>query len=181
VRTSRRPAALFEGEAGVVWLLRPRPSGAAFATFEQRAASAMLDHGLSGWAFGFGRGKRTLGTTRVVAGATHGTVRVSRHLIAQGATATLEDTLLHEIAHAVAYQRHGRAAMNHGPLWRAVAREVGAQPRATCRGDLVLPAPYRLVCARCGAEVGLYRRPKHAADRYRHRGCGGRFRLASGD
>jgi len=178
VRASRRPPVRFDGDGGSVWLLRPRPAGDAFATFERRAASAMLDHGLSGWAFGFGRGKRTLGTTRVVAGASHGTVRISRHLIAHGPEATTRDTLLHEIAHAVAYQRHGRAAMNHGPLWRAVAREVGAQPRATCRGDVALPpAPYRLICARCGAEVGLYRRPKHAADRYRHRGCGGRFRL----
>lgn len=178
VRTSRRPPVRFDGERGAIWLLRPRPAGAAFAAFERRAASTMLDHGLSGWAFGFGRGKRTLGTTRVVAGASHGTVRISRHLIALGPEATIQDTLLHEIAHAVAYQRHGRAAMNHGPLWRAVAREVGAQPRATCRGDVALPpAPYRLICARCGTEVGLYRRPKHAADRYRHRGCGGRFRL----
>ena len=178
VRSSRRPPERFDGVGGAIWLLRPRPSGTAFATFELRAAHAMLAHGLDGWAFGFGRGKRTLGTTRVEAGASVGTVRVSRYLLEGGTDAAIEDTLLHEIAHAVAYVRHGRAAMNHGPAWRAVAREVGATPRATCRVGPIHPAPHRLVCRRCGAEVGLYRRPKHAPARYRHRGCGGRLRWA---
>jgi len=147
----------------------------------------MLRHGLDDWAFGFGRGKRTLGTTRVRSGAATGTIRISRHLVTDGTPDMLRDTLLHEIAHAVAYVRHGRAAMNHGPLWRAVAREwravareLGARPEATCRAGPLVPAPHVLVCGRCGAEVGLYRRPKHPAEAYRHKGCGGRFRLGAG-
>ena len=113
---------------------------------------------------------------RVAVGARVGTVRLSRHLLTAGTDAQIEDTLRHEIAHAVAYVRHGRKALGHGPLWRAVAREVEAAPRATCREGLDLPAPHQLVCERCGATVGLYRRPKHAASAYRHKGCGGTFR-----
>lgn len=177
VLRSRRAPETVEDPRGRVWLLRPRPGGAAFATVEREAAESMLAHGLHDWAFGFGRGKRTLGTTRVRAGASTGVVRVSRHLVTAGTPAMLRDTLLHELAHALAYQRHGRRAMNHGPLWRAVAREVGAEPRATCRGGPLVPAPHVLVCRRCGAQVGLYRRPKHPAAAYRHKGCGGRFRL----
>lgn len=159
-----------------MWLLRPRPEGRVYADFEQRAGRAMLDHGLSGWAFGFGRGRRTLGSTRVSAGSSVGVIRVSRHLIAHGTPEQIDDTLLHEIAHAVAFRRHGRKAMNHGPLWRSVARDVGAVPRATCSTGLDLPAPYRLTCRRCGATIELFRRPKYAPDRYRHKGCGGRLR-----
>lgn len=171
---------LVEDERGRVWLLRPCPARAAFAAVEADAVEAMLRHGLHDWAFGFGRGKRTLGTTRVRAGAVTGTIRISRHLVTDGTAEMLRDTLLHEIAHAVAYVRHGRAAMNHGPLWRAVAREIGARPEATCRAGPLVPAPHVLVCGRCGAEVGLYRRPKHPAAAYRHKGCGGRFRSRAG-
>jgi len=178
---ARRASDLVEDERGRVWLLRPRPARAVFAAVESDAAERMLRHGLDGWAFGFGRGKRTLGTTRVRAGAATGTIRVSRHLVTDGTPDMLRDTLLHEIAHAVAYVRHGRAAMNHGALWRAVARELGARPEATCRAGPLVPAPHVLVCGRCGAEVGLYRRPKHPAEAYRHKGCGGRFRLGAGN
>lgn len=176
VLNARRPAVRYDDARGSVWLLRPRPAGDAFATFELRAGRAMLDHGLSGWAFGFGRGRRTIGSTRVAPGAAAGTVRVSRHLVTHGHEEQLEDTLLHEIAHALAFTRHGRAAMNHGPLWRAVAREVGATPRATCSAELDVPAPHRLTCRRCGATISLYRRPKYAPSRYRHKGCGGALR-----
>ncbi len=196
---ARASFALHERPEGRVWLIRPRPDGAAFAEWEHRAAEAMLAHGLRDWAFGFGHGKRTLGTTRVRAGARHGTVRLSRHLIlaASGpataprplrtdgsepsaSPAMVEDTLRHEIAHAVAYLRHGREAMNHGPLWRAVAREVGAHPSATCRAAPLAPAPWTMICLRCGRTVPLYRRPKHPSSAYRHKRCGGAMRLQPG-
>lgn len=180
VRRARRPAERCRDAGGSVWLLRPRPDGARFAEVERDAAHTMLRHGLNGWAFGFGRGKRTLGTTRVRSGAAVGTIRLSRHLIAAGDDDRVRDTLLHEVAHALAYHRHGRKAMNHGPLWRAVAREVGAEPAATCRGAPVAPPAHVLVCRACGARVGLYRTPKHPAAAYRHKGCGGRFRLERG-
>lgn len=169
----------FEDDRGTIWLLRPRPGGAPHEAFERRAADAMLRHGLTGWAFGFGYGRRTLGSTRVAGGADRGTLRISRHLLTHGSPERLEDTLLHELAHAVAFRRHGRQAMNHGPLWRAVAAELGAEPRATCTGAPLLPAPHRLICRRCGAAIELFRRPKHAPHRYRHARCGGTLRKAS--
>lgn len=178
-RAARSPFA-FRSQDGVVFLARPRPTGSAFARVETEAAERMLAHGLDGWAFGFGRGKRTLGTTRVVAGAVTGTIRLSRYLILHGDVGRVTATLLHEIAHAVAYARYGRKAMNHGPLWRAVAREVGAEPRATCTSGPVAPPRHVMVCRRCGTRVGLFRRPKHAVGAYRHRGCGGTFCLDGG-
>lgn len=176
VRRARRPADRTEDARGRIWLLRPRPDGPRFARIEADAAERMLGQGLHEWAFGFGRGKRTLGSTRVERGARTGVVRISRYLVEADLPEVLHDTLLHEIAHAVAYQRYGRAAMNHGPAWKAVARELGAEPRATCRAGPLAPAPHVLVCTRCGAEVGLYRAPRYAPSHYRHKGCGGRFR-----
>jgi len=179
VRQAKSRPDVVEDGRGSIWLLRPRPAGEAFRTTEDAASSALMAHGLYGWAFGFGWGKRTLGTTRVRVGDRTGTIRLSRHLVDANMPDVLEDTLLHEIAHALAYQRFGRAAMNHGPAWQAIAREVGAEPRATCAAGPLAPAPYVLVCERCGEQVGLFRKPKHRASRYRHRKCGGTFRAAT--
>jgi hypothetical protein len=38
------------------------------------------------------------------------------------------ETLLHEMAHGLEYLLHG--SVGHGPLWRAIATEVGCEPRA---------------------------------------------------
>lgn len=176
LRLSARPPHAHRGDdGGIVWLLRPLPADPGCAAVERTAAARMLQHGLSGWGFGFGRGKRTLGTTRVRPGATTGTIRLSRHLVRAGSEDRVQETLLHEIAHAVAFVRHGRAALNHGPLWRRVARELGIPPEATCKGPPVASPSHVLVCRRCGHRVGLYRRPKHPPAAYRHRGCGGTF------
>ena len=179
VRRSRTPADRREDARGRIWLLRPRPGGESFTRVEFDASERMLEHGLHDWAFGFGRGKRTLGTTRVRHGERTGAIRISRHLVEANLPEVLRDTILHEIAHALAYRRFGRAAMNHGPAWRAIALEVGAEPRATCQVGPLTPAPYTLECTACGAQVGLYRKPRYAPSRYRHKGCGGTFRRAA--
>ena len=163
---------------GVIHLERPRPTGLAFQHWEDIAAEQMLTHGLHGWTFGFGRGKRTLGTMTLKRDANAGTVRISRHLIAAGDEQRVMDTLLHEIAHAVAYLRHGRSSLGHGPLWKQVAKEIGATPRATCSGTPIATPNVRWECEACGEAVVFYRTPKHPPGRYRHRRCGGRLKAA---
>ena len=55
-------------------------------------------------------------------------IAVARKLLRTENRAALEDTLLHEMAHAEAWLRHGHRG--HGRIWRAVARRVGCRPRA---------------------------------------------------
>jgi predicted SprT family Zn-dependent metalloprotease len=67
----------------------------------------------------------------------------------------LEDTILHEIAHALA-PRAG-----HGWLWKQVAKRIGARPKSCAIGDIKMPdAPYIFQCP-CGTEGKFYRRPKY--------------------
>jgi len=57
---------------------------------------------------------------------------------------TITDTILHEFAHAIAYQLY--ADRGHGKYWKSVAREIGAVPKA--KGVFNLPnAPWLLVHA----------------------------------
>lgn len=93
----------------------------------------------------------------------------------------LRITLLHEYAHLLAYQRHGKAAANHGPGWRQAMRDLGLEPvvrhhyaceRNTARQSVV----YR--CRRCGVEFARSRRlPRNR--KYVHANCGGALTLVS--
>lgn len=85
------------------------------------ARQLMNRYGLADWNLGFIESTYRLGDCR------YGDrlIRISRNLALDGRKALIRETVLHEIAHALA----GREA-GHGPLWREVARRIGATPRA---------------------------------------------------
>lgn len=58
-------------------------------------------------------------------------IAISADLLLPANRAILLDTLLHEMAHAEAWLRHGH--QRHGPIWRTIARRVGCTPRALTR------------------------------------------------
>ncbi|MBW3553643.1 MAG: SprT-like domain-containing protein [Gemmatimonadetes bacterium] len=55
-------------------------------------------------------------------------IAISADLLAPVNRTVLEDTLLHEMAHAEAWLRHGHRG--HGPVWRSIANRVGCTPSA---------------------------------------------------
>lgn len=55
-------------------------------------------------------------------------IAISADLLRPANRALLEDTLLHEMAHAEAWIVHGHR--RHGGIWRAIAERVGCTPRA---------------------------------------------------
>lgn len=61
-------------------------------------------------------------------------IAISADLLLAENHASLEDTLLHEMAHAEAWLRHGHRG--HGAPWRRIAERVGCTPRATCRSRI---------------------------------------------
>ena len=77
---------------------------------------------------------RSLGTIRYGAGGGDSTARtvseiaISAAILDPANRSILEDTLLHEMAHAEAWLQHGHRG--HGRIWREVARRVGCRPRA---------------------------------------------------
>ena len=85
------------------------------------ARSLMDEHGLGAWTFAFFEAERRLGDCHYQ----ERLIRVSRTHALEAGEAEIRDTVLHEIAHALA----GPEA-RHGPLWKATARRLGATPRA---------------------------------------------------
>lgn len=87
------------------------------------ARTLMNQHGLHAVPFGFGRGKTRIGVTRFRGGQVD-SIGLSSYWTEAMDETEVTDTILHEIAHALAGHKAG-----HGPAWRAQARAVGARPQ----------------------------------------------------
>ena len=85
------------------------------------ARRLMDEHGLTGWTLAFVEAKRRLGDCHF----RNRVIRISRTHALEGSEEQIRDTMLHEIAHAIAGHEAG-----HGPLWKVTARRIGATPRA---------------------------------------------------
>ena len=85
------------------------------------ARRLMDEQGLTGWTLAFGEARKRLGACHF----RHHVIWISRTHALEGSEEQIRDTVLHEIAHAIAGHEAG-----HGPLWKATARRIGATPRA---------------------------------------------------
>ena len=71
------------------------------------------------------------------------------------------EVLCHELAHLVAYEKHGRMIKPHGPEWRALMLAINRPPRVRCDNPEILKRlaavrpkrkRYLHVCTVCRAE-----------------------------
>lgn len=90
---------------------------------EKQARALMAAHGVAHLDFAFDNGKRRLGATHFIGGKPI-KITLSKHFVQKQTPDEVRDTVLHEIAHALA----GRTA-GHGPKWKAQARAIGANPQ----------------------------------------------------
>ena len=86
-----------------------------------QARELMDRNGLAAWSFCFVNARNKLGLCRY----SDQTIALSRRHACEGMPAQIADTILHEIAHALA----GPAA-GHGPAWKVIARKLGATPKS---------------------------------------------------
>jgi len=72
----------------------------------------------------------------------------------------LKDVILHEIAHALDFERRGTS--DHSRKWKKVAREVGANPSRTSeipREIVAKAADWKRECPKCGWESYYHSKP----------------------
>lgn len=128
---------------------------------EVMALDLMRHHGVGHMAFGWNQQKRSHGLCRYNQLGVAYKIELSRPVTEVNAEETVLNTILHEIAHALA----GPGA-HHGWKWKSIAVSIGAAPER-CAESTVRPAgKYALVCSSCGKRVTMYRRPK------RRKACG---------
>ena len=85
------------------------------------ARRLMDEHGLADWTLAFVEAGSRLGDCNF----RDRMIRIGRAHALDDGEERIRDTVLHEIAHAIAGPRAG-----HGPLWKATARRIGATPKA---------------------------------------------------
>lgn len=95
------------------------------ATAHDLATRLLAHHGLSGWHVEFDGAKRRAGQCRFA----DRVISLSAGLTRLHSDEEVRDTVLHEIAHALAGPGAG-----HGPVWRATARRIG------CTGERCVSA-----------------------------------------
>jgi predicted SprT family Zn-dependent metalloprotease len=120
---------------------------------EEIAREELKKHGLRGWTFGLANTRRRLGVCKYRTKR----IEIAEYYARNSPAETVIDTLLHEIAHAIA----GPSA-RHGLAWKAVAVRLGATPRAceTSHHVVVKPGDWQASCPACTKTFHLYRRPK---------------------
>jgi predicted SprT family Zn-dependent metalloprotease len=117
------------------------------------ASERLAEHGLTGWTFGFSDSKRRLGACHY----RKKSIAIGAYYARHNPEPAVMDTLLHEIAHALAGPEAG-----HGPAWQAVAVRIGATPRAcdTSPETVVQPGDWQTTCPACNRTHHRYKRPR---------------------
>lgn len=138
---------------------------------QERAEDYMRMHGLTdaGWTFKWGRGKNLFG----LCSHSKKTISLSRPLTELNDEDAVDDTILHEIAHALVPANEG-----HGIVWKRKCREIGAKPERTFDNIEVPEGKYTLECPNCGVQKSRHRKPKRygvACSRCCNRYAGGRY------
>ena len=125
---------------------------------KELAVSLMCKHALvsKGWSFQFDESVRRFGYCdyRIK------TISLSRVLVELNPIEQVRDTILHEVAHALA----GPTA-KHGRVWQLMAQSIGARPERCYSSDEVQTptAPWQAVCQFCHRVIKRHRMSKRLA------------------
>jgi predicted SprT family Zn-dependent metalloprotease len=118
------------------------------------AIEQMDKHGLLdlGWSFEYDNAKRRFGVCKYRPKV----IGLSMLLVAANDEHQVLDTILHEIAHAIA----GFAA-GHGPEWKRVCVRIGAKPERcySSKDTNTIAGKYKAVCGGCGMTHTRHKRP----------------------
>jgi len=122
------------------------------------AVDLVAAHGLAPrWKFAFDRATRRFGNCDY----TYRRITLSAPLTLLNDEAKVKDTILHEIAHALAPKGAG-----HGPAWKTIAQSIGCTP-LRCYGEEVrMPSQkYVGVCPTCATTISRSRRKRLSCGR----------------
>ena len=115
------------------------------------AEELVARHGLDGWDVRLDRARRRAGVCHF----DRRTIGLSAPLTLLHDEAHVRDTILHEIAHALAGPRHG-----HDARWRRIAGEIGCSGERCLPADAPAPQTAWLGVCPAGHTVGRHRRPE---------------------
>lgn len=126
------------------------------------ARTLMNEHGFGHWTFEFDRAKRRAGLCRHRLQI----ISLSHHYVVNNNAEDVKDTILHEIAHAIAGPGHG-----HSRYWKSICIRIGAKPERLCSNAIMPKGQWQAHCPKCQKEFYRHRKPKYNGYTY-CRACG---------
>lgn len=121
------------------------------------ARELMNQHGLGDWVFQYDRAKKRAGRCNI----RKKIISLSYHYVSLNDDEDIKDTILHEIAHALAKEDENSHRW-HGDKWKAICLQIGAKPIRCYDSNVKMPkGRYRAVCNSCQREFHRHRRPKY--------------------
>lgn len=115
----------------------------------------MSQHGIGDWQLMIGEAKNYFGMCYW----DKKTIMLSRPLIELNEESHVVNTILHEIAHALAPKTE-----HHGKLWREIAIRIGCNGTRCYSPEVLKPtAIYSATCKFCGRVVQKNRKPKNGS------------------
>ena len=116
---------------------------------KRRTRQLLDDHGCSHWLIRLGNAKRQAGSCSYQKKV----ITLSKYLMAQRSYEDTENTITHEVAHALT-MGHG-----HDAVWQAKHRELGGTGERTIKNHTDKISPWVGVCPH-GKQFPRYRQPK---------------------
>lgn len=112
-----------------------------------------------GWTFEFNTRKRAAGLCSL----RNKTIYLSKYLLKQNLdkSAEFENTLRHELAHAIDFEMRGKS--DHSNIWKAIARQVLCSAERCYSSQVIqtkVTTKYTLICDTCGTERASHRKKK---------------------
>jgi len=131
---------------------------------------------LEHWNFGFDHAKRRYGCCRY----TPKKITLSRYFCSNldNNMTDIEDTILHEIAHALMWEKYPDLKMGHGIVWKSIARKIGCSAKRTSNKGEMPQGKYQAFCSKCGDLQHFRHRMSKAMRQGRYRCPKCRSRLA---
>lgn len=133
-------------------------------TVAKTSRSYMTEHGLDDWIFRFDNAKRRAGCCQY----SKKTITLSYEFVLRNNEIEIRDTILHEIAHALAGPR-----AKHGPLWKEMCKRIGARPVRCYSNNVNMPqGKYKAVCGGCNKVFFRHRNIRRKVSKVYCSACG---------
>jgi len=132
---------------------------------ESLVKNELSKHDLKGYSFEWLCSKRVNGQCFYVSKI----IKLSKTYVELNNFNNVYDTILHEIAHALAWKKGNDDG--HGQYWKAICKNIGCSGKRLRTGSIKAEYKHNYQCEKCKQNIGTYRKLKNI-DNIFHKICG---------
>ena len=128
--------------------------------FIQHGYDLLKKYNLTKWNIEINRAKRAYG----MAVWPNRTIKISQEVMNAKDKNIFEDIFMHEVTHAIDFERRGSEGGAHDKCWKSICREFGVNPSRTVpewmKKKVKVEKKYTFTCPECNETFGMYRKSR---------------------